>query len=167
MSEEEFNALWADFVKRAHKAHKPPLSVEERCFYIVNLLRGSVPRSGFIGYFENFRPQDVAAAHEALRALRLPSVLSLLEKAQNAVLADRPLPEDSSVIVVFPDSLTEEEYEKESIRLDAALNPLEADFYKHDDEIWSALCDYADRHHLQPRANQGPKPTAPGGRGSS
>jgi hypothetical protein len=151
MTEEGFNALWTNLVERSHKTDKPPLSQHERRFYAVNLLRGSVPRSGFIGYFENWRAADIAAAHEGLQALHLLPVLALLEKAQNAVLGDRALPNDSSPIAVFPNSLTEEEYERESNRIDAALDPIEKDFYKHDGEIWNALCEYADIHQLKPK----------------
>jgi hypothetical protein len=151
MTEDDFNALWKNLVKRSHKADGPPLSEHERRFYAVNLLRGSVPRSGFIGYFENWNASEIAAAHEGLRALRLLPVLALLEKAQNTVLGGRPLPKDSSRIAVFPKSLTEEEYERECNRMDEALTPIEEEFRKHDDEIWKALCEYADKHQLKPQ----------------
>jgi hypothetical protein len=96
MTEKDFNALWTNLVERSHKAAGPPLSEDERRFYGVNLLRGSVPRSGFIGYFENWSTSEIDAAHEGLRALRLLPVL-----AQNTVLGGRPLPKDSSRIAVF------------------------------------------------------------------
>ena len=149
MTEDDFNALWTNLVERSHEADKLPLSQHERHFYAVNLLRGSVPRSGFIGYFENWSASDIAAAHEGLRALHLLPVLALLEKAQNAVLGNRPLPNDSSRIAIFPSSLTDEEYERESNRIDEALDPIEEEFYKHDDEIWNALCEYAYKHQLK------------------
>src|SRR5687768_1712027 len=110
MTEEDFNALWTNLVKRSHKADGPPLSEHERRFYAVNLLRGSVPRSGFIGYFENWSALEIAAAHEGLRTLGLLPVLAVLERAQSTVLGGRPLPGDSSAIEVFPNSLTDEEY---------------------------------------------------------
>lgn len=151
MTEDDFNALWTNLVERSHKAGGPPLSEDERRFYAVNLLRGSVPRSGFIGYFENWSASEIAAAHEGLRALNLLPVLALLEKAQNTVFGDRPLPKDSLPIEVIPNSLSEEEYERESNRIDEALIPIEEEFYKHDDEMWNALCEYADRHQLSPK----------------
>ena len=150
MTEEDFNALWKDLVKRSHRVDGPSLSEHERRFYAVNLLRGSVPRSGFIGYFENWNSSEIASAHEGLRALRLLPALALLEKAQNTVLGDRPLPSGSSPVPVFPDSLNEEEDERESNRIDEALGPVEEEFCKQDDMIWNALCEYADKHQLKP-----------------
>lgn len=151
MTENDFNALWTNLVKRSHRADGPPLSEHERRFYAVNLLRGSVPRSGFIGYFENWNSSEIAAAHEGLKALRLLASIALLEKAQKTVLGDRPLPSDSSPMAVFPNSPTEEEYERESNRIDDALGPIEEAFYKQDDVIWNALCEYADKHQLKPK----------------
>jgi len=151
MTEEDFSALWTNLVERSHKADGPPLSEEERHFYAVNVLRGSVPRSGFIGYFENWSTSDIVAAHEGLRALRLLPVLDLLEKAQKTVLGGRPLPKESSRIVVFPSSMSEKEYEMESNRVDEALAPIEEEFYKRNDEIWNALRQYADEHQLKPK----------------
>jgi hypothetical protein len=151
MTEEDFNALWTDLVKRSHATDRHTLSEQERHFYAVNLLRGSVPRSGFIGYFENWSGSQIADAHKGLQALRLLSVLSLLEKAQNTVFEGRPLSKDSSPNRIFPDSLTDEEYEKESDRIDEAVTPIQEEFYQHDIEIWNALCDYADAHKLTPK----------------
>jgi len=148
MTETDFESLWKSLVTRTHGTDGPPLSKHERDFYAVNLLRGSVPRSGFIGYFENWSGAEIADAYEGLRALRLQSVLALLEEAARIVLGDRPLPSDASCITVFPDSLTDAEYEQASSRMDEALGPIEAKFCEHDEEIWNALCDYADAHQL-------------------
>ena len=145
MSEDDFNALWTSLVKRSRS-----LSEHEWRFYAVNLLRGSIPRSGFIGYFENWSVSEIAAAHEGLRALQLRPVLALLERAQDIVLRGKPLPRDFSRVEVFPSSLTDEEYEKESSRIDEALAPIEEEFYRCDDQIWNALSDYADKHKLKP-----------------
>lgn len=150
MSDAEFNALWSDLVSRSYKTDKLPLSEHERHFYAVNLLRGSVPRSGFIGYFENNSSSDIAAAHEGLRELNLLLVLALLEKAQNIILRGRPLPEDSSCIDVFPTSLTEEEYERESDNMEVDITAIQREFCKHDAVTWTALFEFADRHQLKP-----------------
>jgi len=145
MNEDDFNALWKSLVKRSSS-----LSEHERRFYAVNLLRGSVPRSGFIGYFENWSASEIAVAHEGLEALHLVPVLALLQKAQNIVLGGKPLPRSSSRVVVFPKSLTDEEHERESCRIDEALAPVEEEFFKYDDQMWNALCHYADEHKLKP-----------------
>lgn len=150
MTEDEFEAIWTNLVERSHNPDGPPLSQPERCFYTVNLLRGSVPRSGFIGYFENCTGPEIAAAHQGLRALGLQSTLDLLDQAQHVVLAGKPLPEDDSPIEIFPDSMTEEEFETESERIDEAVAPIEQEFYSHDEAIWNALCDYAESHQLKP-----------------
>ncbi len=150
MSDAEFNALWADLVSRAYKTDMPSLSGHERHFYAVNLLRGSVSRSGFIGYFENNSSSDIAAAHEGLRELKLLLALALLEKAQNIILKGRLLPENPSCIDAFPASLTEEEYERESDRMEVDITPIQREFYRHDAVIWTTLCEYADSHQLKP-----------------
>ena len=80
MTETDFESLWKNLVQRMHGADEPALSKHERHFYAVNLLRGSVPRSGFIGYFENWSGSEIADAYEGLRALELPSALELLEQ---------------------------------------------------------------------------------------
>ena len=111
MTETDFESLWKNLVQRMHGADEPALSKHERHFYAVNLLRGSVPRSGFIGYFENWSGSEIADAYEGLRALELPSALELLEQAARIVLGGRPVPVDASPIEIFPASLTEAEYE--------------------------------------------------------
>lgn len=150
MKDEEFDILWTDLVERSHGDGLRPLSECERHFYAVNLLRGSVPRSGFIGYFENWTGQDILDAHAGLKALGLDSVLALLEQAEAIALAGKPIPPGSSRIEVIPVSLTEDEYEAESDRLDEALGPISEEFYKHDEIIWNALCGYAEENNLKP-----------------
>lgn len=152
MTEDELDALWSNLVDRSHKADALPLTEPERIFYAVNLLRGSVPRSGFLGYFENWSGSDISDAHLGLRALRLNAVRALLERAQNAVWGGRSLPDDATPQVIFPDSLSEEEYETQSDRLAQALAPIEEEFHEHDQAIWSALCAFADVHQLAPRS---------------
>ncbi len=146
MTETDFESLWKNLVQRMHGADEPALSKHERHFYAVNLLRGSVPRSGFIGYFENWSGSEIADAYEGLRALELPSALELLEQAARIVLGGRPVPVDASPIEIFPASLTAAEYEQASNRMDQALTPIEAEFCALDETIWAALCDYADLH---------------------
>lgn len=152
MQEEAFDILWTNLVERSYKKGVVPLSENERHFYTVNLLRGSVPRSGFIGYFENWTGRDIIDAHAGLRALGLHSVLALLEKAEVIVFGDKPIQPTSSRLEVFPDSLTEDEYEVESERLDEALGAISEEFCTKDESIWNALCRYADEHDLKPRS---------------
>ncbi len=146
MTEAEFESLWKNLVMRVHGTEGPPLSKQERHFYAVNLLRGSVPRSGFIGYFENWSGREIADAFEGLAALRLQSVLALLERASRIVFEGRPIPIDSSPIAIFPDSLTEAEYDQASKQMDEALTPIEVELCELDEQIWAALCDHADAH---------------------
>lgn len=83
--------------------------------------------------------------------MNLSPVLRLLEQAEQVAFGGMPLPQDSSKLVIFPSSLSEQDYEKESSRVDEAFTHLEEDFYKHEEEIWTALCKYADKHQLKPR----------------
>lgn len=150
MTDDDFDALWTNLVKRSHESMHAPLTADERVFYAVNLLRGSVPRSGFIGYFENWSGADISAAHRGLRVLGLEAASRLLASAQELVLGDQPLPDEAVSLTVFPDSLTEEEHAEMSDRLDEALAPIEKQFYPLDDEIYEALCSFADAHQLKP-----------------
>lgn len=155
MTDNDFDALWRNLVERSHRSGSSPLTENERHFYAVNLLRGSVPRSGFIGYFENWKIAEIMAAYEGLRALNLESVLVLLERAQEVVLGGRPLPKDTTSLTIVSHSLSEEDYERESNRIESALSPIEEAFCQLEEEIWAALCTYADHHHLKPKGEQG------------
>lgn len=150
MTDDDFDALWTNLVQRSHEPMHTALTADERVFYAVNLLRGSVPRSGFIGYFENWSGADISAAHRGLRVLGLETASRLLAAAQALVLGEQPLPDDAVSLTVFPDSLTEEEHAEMSDRLDEALDPIEKQFYPLDDEIYEALCSFADVHQLKP-----------------
>ena len=151
MTDDEFDRLWRNLVERSHRSGRAPLSEQEQHFYSVNLLRGAVPRSGFIGYFENSKSSEIADAKEGLREMKLDAVLSVLEEAQATVFGDTILPNDSTQLEIFPQSLTEEEYEDASDRLDERLTSIEEKLYEHEDEVWAALIAYADRHRLEPR----------------
>ena len=150
MTDDDFDALWTNLVQRSHEPMHTALTADERVFYAVNLLRGSVPRSGFIGYFENWSGADISAAHRGLRVLGLETASRLLAAAQTLVLGDQQLPDGAVPLTVFTDSLTEEEHEEMSDRLDEALDPIEKQFYPLDDEIYEALCSFADAHQLKP-----------------
>lgn len=76
---------------------------------------------------------------------------SLLQLAQEIALGDRPLPKDGLPIQVFPESLTEKEYDELSERLDAAMKPVEERMYKLDDDMWQALCRFAEQRKLKPK----------------
>jgi Domain of unknown function (DUF4375) len=149
MTDDDFDALWKNLVKRSHH-QRVPLTDNEKVFYAVNLLRGSVLRSGFIGYFENWTSSDILAAHRGLRILGLETTLGLLSEAQSIVLGGRSLPNEPVSLTVFPDSLTEAEYEQASARMDESLAFIEEQFYPLNKEIYTALCAFADAHHLAP-----------------
>jgi Domain of unknown function (DUF4375) len=154
MTDDAFDALWSNLVERSHRTGGIPLTEDERHFYAVNLLRGSVPRSGFIGYFENWKTSGILAAHTGLRALNLDAARTLLEKAQEVALDGRPLPKDATSLTIVSHTLSEEEYERESDRIEAALSPFEDAFCELDDEIWAALCEFAARHELKPKKGE-------------
>lgn len=66
------------------------------------------------------------------------------------MIGDQPLPDEAVCPSGFTDSLTQEDYEKASSRLDAALTPIDEKFYPLDDEIYEALCVFADARGLNP-----------------
>jgi hypothetical protein len=148
MNDAQFEALWNDLVDKKYEQPAGALTKQERLFFAANMLRGSVPRSGFIGYFENSSGDDLRDAHEALRIMRLDDILKLLERAQQIVLRDQPLPVGDDLIEVFPADLTEEAAEKASDELDAALRAVQESFYKCDDRFFEALCKFADDNGL-------------------
>lgn len=151
MNDREFSELWTNLVHRNSGSATPPLTSDERHFYAVNLLRGSVLRSGFIGYFENVTDREINDAYKGLKELSLDSVSLLLQQAQELALADRPIPTDGLPIQVFPDSLDEKEYDELCERLDTAMKPVEEKMYSLDDEMWQALGRFAEQRKLKPR----------------
>lgn len=147
MNEENFEILWSRLVAVFHKEPKK-LTHEEFIFYSVNSLRGSVPRSGFIGFFENNNVSVITAAHKGLAEMNLTNIAALLNRAQQIAIGNKRLPSDGSYIEVVPRD-SEEEYEKESERLEHALYDVESAFYKYDDVLWDALGEYARKHQLE------------------
>jgi hypothetical protein len=100
MTDKEFEDYWAYLVEKRHSA-KAALSCDERVFYAANLLRGSVPRDGLIGYFENTECDAIREAHHALATLGVPEALRLLQAAQEIVVQWRwsnPTHFDSPVV---------------------------------------------------------------------
>lgn len=150
MTDDDFDALWTNLVKRSLRQPSLPLTDDEKVFYAVNLLRGSVPRSGFIGYFENWTSSDILAAHRGLKVLGLETALRLLKEAQVIVLGERSLSDDAASLTIFHDSFTDAEYEEASSKLDDSLAPIQEQFYPLDDEIYTALSAFADARHLAP-----------------
>ncbi|MEM9345377.1 MAG: DUF4375 domain-containing protein [Planctomycetota bacterium] len=148
MTDDDFSEYWARLVDRKYSTLGDPLSDHEQAFFAVNVLRGSVSRSGLIGYFENHSGQEIMEGYNGLRLLGLEHVLRLMEQAQQVILGSRPLPYDGASVVVFDDSLNEEEYEQRSAELDKKVAPLTKALVDLDQAIWDALCSYAQRHQL-------------------
>jgi len=117
-------------------------------FYSVNLLRGSVSRSGFIGYFENNTGPHIRAAHAGLEEMGLNNVRDILHEAQKVTLGDWDLPTDDTPITVISHN-SEEQYERESERIERALETVQKDFLKQEEYIWYTLLRYAAAHKLQ------------------
>ena len=117
MTDKEFEDYWAVLVEKKYST-KTALSGDERIFYAANIFRGSVPRSGLIGYFENTECDVIRDAHHALAALGLPEALRLLQDAQQIVLDGDQLPETEQFVTLFDDDLPEEDYEQAMEDLD-------------------------------------------------
>ena len=135
MTVQEFETLWTNLVNRTYDENAVPLSGEEKLFYVINRLRGAVPRSGFLGYFENSTGEQIQLTLEALKELELSKGLKILQDAINIVWKNDYLPSTNSSLELFPDSLSEEEAENASNRFDEKLTPIEDDFNEYEDRI--------------------------------
>lgn len=143
MTDDMFEDLWTNLVSRSAGDASNPLTRDERIFYSINLLRGSIPRSGFLGYFESCTQPDVKDALEGLTELQLNEVASILRTALNDVLGDKSLSDELTPIQVVSPLLDEEEYMRECDRIAARLQPLEMRLLDLDAAIFHALCQFA------------------------
>jgi hypothetical protein len=146
MTDDEFDNLWSKLVDRFH-SQRNNLTNEEMLFYGVNVLRGSVPRSGFIGYFENNTGPVIAAARNGLSAMNLSRTSDILSRAQKIALGNEELPTDDLPISLIPHD-SAELYDKESEKLELALSDVEDEFMEQEESIWNALILYASEHNL-------------------
>jgi hypothetical protein len=146
MTDEEFADYWTVLVEKKHST-KAALSSDERVFYAANIFRGSVPRSGLIGYFENTECDVIRDAHHALAILGLPDALRLLQDAQRIVLNGDPLPETGQFVSLF-DDLPEEELEQAMDDLDERVRDVHNQLYLHDQAIFDSLCRFANDRGL-------------------
>jgi len=149
MTENEFTRYWELLIAKKHKGDTLPLTSDEALFYAANWLRGSVPRSGFIGYFEGSSGEDVIGAVEAFRLMNLSEPLSLLQGAILTIFGEMPLPNDSVPLDVLPSGLSESEYESASDELDHKVTPIEVEFNTFDNDIYVALCRFADERLIK------------------
>jgi hypothetical protein len=148
MNEEQFSKYWEHLVQKKYGERDSELSVNEQIFYSVNIIRGSVPRSGFLGYFENENSNMITHAIEGLKLLHLPEALTILEKALMVIIGNKPLPSKNEPLDIYADTLTEDEYDELSDKLDLALQPFEEDFLEFDEQIFNSLCDFAEENKL-------------------
>ncbi len=148
MTDEEFTDYWKFLVEKKHST-KAALSSDERVFYAANIFRGSVPRSGLIGYFENTKGDVIRDAHHALVTLGLSEVLRLLQDAEKIVLNGAPLPETDQFVSLFDYDLPEEELELARDALDDRVSHIQGQLYLQDQAIFVALCRFADEKRLR------------------
>jgi hypothetical protein len=147
MTDQEFEEYWAFLVRKKHSA-KAALSSDERTFYAANIFRGSVPRSGLIGYFENTECDVIRDAHHALARLDLREALKLLQDAQRIVFNGQPLPDTDQCPVLFDYELPEAEIAKAMDDLDERVGDIQNQLYLQDQPIFDALCQFADEKSL-------------------
>jgi hypothetical protein len=147
MTDKEFADYWAFLVEKKFST-KAALSSDERAFYAANIFRGSIPRSGLIGYFENTECDVIRDAHDALAMLDLTDALKLLQDAQKTVLNGAPLPETDQCLTLFDDNLSEEELELAMDELDKRVGDIQNELYLQDQAIFDSLCRFADERSL-------------------
>ncbi len=148
MTDKEFTDYWTYLVKKKYST-KAALSSDERVFYAANIFRGSVPRSGLIGYFENTKCDVIRDAHQALVTLGLSEAVRLLQDAQKIVLHGAPLPETDQCISLFDYDLPEEELELAMNDLDSRVSEIQHQLYLQDQAIFDSLCRFADEKRLR------------------
>lgn len=139
MNDDMFEDLWTNLVDRSTGDTSNPLTKDERIFYSINLLRGSIPSGGFLGYFEICTQRDIRDALEGLTELHLDEVASILRTALSNVLGDTPLSDELSPVQVVSPSLDEDEYIEECERIAARMQPLEKQLLDLDSAILRAL----------------------------
>lgn len=149
MTDSEFAEYWTSLVRKKQLASYHGLSTDERIFYAANLLRGSVPRSGLIGYFENTDFDSIRDVEPALRVLGLGELLRILEDARRIVLQDREVVQSDRFLTLFDEHLSEEEEELARERLDECLRDFEERFNAQDRLFFDALCRFADSRNLR------------------
>ena len=147
MTAEEFSDYWSFLVEKKYST-KAALSSDERVFYAANIFRGSVPRSGLIGYFENTECDVIRDTNHALATLGLPEALRLLKDAQIIVLNGAPLPETDQWVTLFDESLPDEELEQAMDDLDKRVSDTQNQLYLQDQAIFDSLCRFADERSL-------------------
>ncbi len=148
MTDEEFSTYWSFLVEKRHAATEA-LSRDERVFYVANIFRGSVSRSGLTGYFESTECDVIRDADHALATLGLPEAQRLLQDAQKIVLNGAPLPETDQCLSLYDDSLTEEEFARAMDELEEKLGEIQRQLYAQDQAIVEALCRFADERQLR------------------
>lgn len=147
MTDQEFEDYWAFLVKKKHW-ETATLSSDERVFYAANILRGSVPRSGLVGFFENTSCDIIRDAHDSLATLGLHEALTLLQDATRIVMNGHPLPETDQCLTLFDYDLPEADLEKAMDELDENVGNIQDQLYLQDQLIFSALCRFADEKRL-------------------
>lgn len=157
MTDDEFWEYWTYLVKKKHEEHPSTddsLTSDERVFYSANIFRGSVPRSGLLGYFLNTECDVIRDAHHALSVLGLPDALKLLQDAQRIILNGESLPEKDQFLTLYDNDLPDEELEKAMDDLDGKVREIQEQLYLQDDAIYDSLCRFADERKLRaPSAN--------------
>lgn len=147
MTDEQFSDYWKSLVDKRY-SKKEPLSSDERVFYSANIFRGSVPRSGLIGYFENTECDVIRDAHHALTVLDLPDAARLLQDAQRIALNGNPLPETNECMSLVDEDLPEEEQDEAMEELEEKLQAIQEQLYLQNQAIFDALCRFADERGL-------------------
>jgi hypothetical protein len=153
MTDEEFADYWTALVEKTHHSTSGNLSRDERIFYSANILRGAVPRSGLIGYFENTPCDVIRDAHVALAVLGLSDALKLLQQAQSIILKGDPLPDTDQFTTLFDYDLPEEEVAEAMDDLDRIVRDVQNQLNLQDQAIFDSLCRFADERRL--RATKG------------
>lgn len=147
MTDEEFSTFWTFLVDKKFRK-QAALTDDERIFYAANLFRGSVPRSGVLGYFENNTCDEIRDAHHALQVLVLAGPLRLLQQAQHIVLRGEPLPDSDEFVTLYDEDLSEEEYAEAMDELDEKVADIQEQILTHYQPIFEALCRFADERNL-------------------
>ena len=153
MTDEQFADYWRYLVEKVNRSTYHGLSKDERVFYSANILRGSVPRSGLVGYFENTECNVIRDVKHSLSTLGLSEVLKLIQDAEAVILRGNSLPETDQFLELFDEGLPAEELENAMDELDENVRDIERRLCLEDQALFEVLCRFADEKCLGVRTD--------------
>jgi len=135
-------------VDRKYSTDKDNLSENEMKFYAVNYFRGKVPRSSLNGYLEEVSFEEVSEAINGLAVMGLSEASKKLKETILLFLQSPDIPQSSGLLIDRYANFDDKEYEKFEEKIFKKLSEYEDYFMELDDEVFDALCLFADKNGM-------------------